>query len=146
MSYEYRVVPAPKRLKRRKGVSSTTELFAATLAECINAEAAEGWEYVRAESLAAEEPAGWFRRAGVVEETMLIFRRRRMAPHVESGEPRETAEGPRRHALLARRGPAPQERQRAEPRAATEAHAPRPADAAPPLLRPVPRNGRGEKK
>jgi hypothetical protein len=28
MDYEYRVIPAPRRLKRIKGVSSTADLFA----------------------------------------------------------------------------------------------------------------------
>jgi hypothetical protein len=157
MSYEYRVVPAPKQLRRRKGVSSNAELFATTLAECINAEAQEGWEYVRSESLSAEGPSGWFRRAAIVEETMLIFRRHQTAP-AEAGETRETAEAQRRHTLLARRGPIPQERPRHEaPQTSVEArpqtarpaearpHAARPVEAMPPLLRPVPRNSPGDK-
>ncbi len=43
--YDYKVTPAPKQLKRIRGVSATADLFAATLAEAINAAAREGWEY-----------------------------------------------------------------------------------------------------
>ncbi|MBA3325127.1 MAG: hypothetical protein H0T41_07670 [Rhodobacteraceae bacterium] len=75
--YDYKVTPAPKRLKRIKGVRSTAELFSATLAEAINAAAREGWEYLRAESLPAEEAGRWFRRGSEVIETVLIFRRPR---------------------------------------------------------------------
>jgi len=86
--YEYKVTPAPRRLKRVRGVSSTAELFAATLAEAINVAAREGWEYVRAESLPAEESRGWFRRSAEVIETVLIFRRER-----ETLEPRLSGAG-----------------------------------------------------
>ena len=47
--YDYKVTPAPKRVKRARGGGSTAEAFAATLSEAINAAAREGWEYVRAE-------------------------------------------------------------------------------------------------
>ncbi len=85
MEYEYRVVPAPRRLRKIKGVNSTPELFAATLTDAINAEARQGWEYVRAESLAAEGPSGWLRRGAVVEATMMIFRRPRQSAQDRSG-------------------------------------------------------------
>ncbi|HLS58839.1 MAG TPA: DUF4177 domain-containing protein [Paracoccaceae bacterium] len=77
MEYEYRVVPAPRRLRKIKGVRSTPELFATTLTDAINAEARQGWEYVRSESMTAEGPSGWLRRGRIVEETMMIFRRPR---------------------------------------------------------------------
>ncbi len=93
--YDYRVTPAPKKLKRVKGMSSTPELLAALVAEAINAAAREGWEYVRAESLPVAEPGGWFRRGSEGIETVLVFRR-----------PRETA-GPRLAAARAEVGDAP---------------------------------------
>ncbi len=95
-SYDYRVTPAPKRMKRVKGVKSTAELFALTLAEAINAAARDGWEYVRAESLPAVEEGGWFRRPVEVVETVLIFRR-----------PRETL-GPRLASARADLAPVPE--------------------------------------
>lgn len=93
--FDYKVIPAPKRLKRIKGVSSTAELFSATLAEAINAAAREGWEYLRAETMPASEAGGWFRRGAEVIETVLVFRR-----------PRETL-GPRLAAARADEGRVP---------------------------------------
>jgi hypothetical protein len=147
MDYEYRVIPAPKRLKRIKGVSSMPELFAAMLTDAINAEARQGWEYVRSESLAAEEPAGWLRRAAMVEETMMIFRRersRRVADRAGRDPADETEEVSPRHE--GRTAGA------AEPRLSGRplSEEPRLRSGGPysssPLLRPVPRQGPGDKK
>jgi hypothetical protein len=95
--YEYKVAPAPKRLKRVRGVSSTAELFAVTLAEAINVAARDGWEYVRAESLPAEQAGGWFRRGAEVIETVLIFRRPRetLGPRLAAARPEPEGEGAR---------------------------------------------------
>jgi len=98
--YDYKVVPAPRRVKRGAGGGrSVHEQFAATLSETINAAAREGWEYLRSESLPAEEPRGWFRRGGETIETVLVFRREReqlgprLAAAQEAWEPE--AEAPR---------------------------------------------------
>jgi hypothetical protein len=75
--YDYKVVPAPKRAKKVKGVKLPEELFALTLTEAINEVARQGWEYVRAEHLPAEASRGWFRSALHGEQTVLVFRRAR---------------------------------------------------------------------
>jgi hypothetical protein len=75
--YDYKVIPAPRRLKKVKGIKDTPELFAHTLTDAINEMARDGWEYIRAEQLAAEEPHGWFRRSTEVVQTMMIVRRKR---------------------------------------------------------------------
>jgi hypothetical protein len=84
--YDYKVVPAPKRAKRVKGVHGVEELFALTLTESINEVARQGWEYVRAEHLPAESPGGWFRGSTAGEQTVLVFRRAReqMGPRLAS--------------------------------------------------------------
>jgi hypothetical protein len=106
--YDYKVVPAPKRAKKVKGIRAPEELFALTLTEAINEVARQGWEYVRAEHLQAEASRGWFRSASHGEQAVLVFRRTR-----------ETL-GPRLAAV------------RAEPEAAPpEAPAPLPAPAPP---------------
>jgi hypothetical protein len=79
MHYDYKVVPAPKRAKRVKGVHSAEDLFALTLTEAINEVARQGWEYVRAEHLPAEASRGWFRAPAAGEQTVLVFRRPREA-------------------------------------------------------------------
>lgn len=53
--HEYKVVPAPTRATKVKGLKTTAERFAHLLAERINAEAAGGWQFVRTETLACEE-------------------------------------------------------------------------------------------
>jgi hypothetical protein len=75
--YEYKVVPAPRRAKRVRGVKGAEELFALTLTDAINEVARQGWEYVRAEHLPAEAPGGWFRSGAAGEQTVLVFRRDR---------------------------------------------------------------------
>jgi hypothetical protein len=143
MEYEYQVIPAPKRLKRRKGVTSSVDLLAATLTECINAEAREGWEYVRSEQLSAEEPGGWFRRAALVEETMMVFRRpRRSGPNAETAHRGEAAEeadvrGHPAYGLARSRTPVAAGREVTGPD--RRPAPPRAQEANPPLLRPVPR-------
>ncbi len=77
--YDYKVVPAPKRAKRVRGVHGAEDLFALTLTDAINEVARQGWEYVRAEHLPAEAPRGWFRGGTAGEQTVLVFRRAREA-------------------------------------------------------------------
>lgn len=88
-SYDYKVVPAPRRARKVKGMKGSDELFAHTFAEAINEVARQGWEYVRAESLTAEVPGGWFRRGATSEQTVLVFRRAREAlgPRIAAVQP-----------------------------------------------------------
>jgi hypothetical protein len=74
MMHEYKVVPAPRRAEKAKGLKTTPERFAHALAEAINALAREGWEYVRAEMLPCEERAGLTGRR-VTDQHVLVFRR-----------------------------------------------------------------------
>lgn len=72
--YEYKVVIAPRRAGRVKGVRRTEDRFAQKLMDSINGMARHGWEYLRADSLPCEERAGI---TGRVEsyQTVLVFRR-----------------------------------------------------------------------
>jgi len=73
-SYEYTVIPAPGRAEKSKGAKAGIERFAATLGDVLNAMARDGWEYVRAEVLPAEERSGLTSRA-TVYHNLLVFRR-----------------------------------------------------------------------
>jgi hypothetical protein len=75
--FDYKVVPAPRKAKRVKGVRAGEELFALTLTDAINEQSRQGWEYVRAESLPAETPGGWFRKTVAPDQTGRVFRRPR---------------------------------------------------------------------
>ena len=73
-AYEYRVVPAPKRGTKARGVKSNEDRFALTLETLMNELGAEGWEYVRADTLPSEERSGLTSRTTVYQH-LLVFRR-----------------------------------------------------------------------
>jgi hypothetical protein len=72
--HDYRVIPAPTRGEKAKGVKGAAEQFAHALTQTMNRMAAEGWEYLRAETLPCEERDGWFGRK-TTQRHMLVFRR-----------------------------------------------------------------------
>lgn len=73
-SYEYKVLPAPARGDKVRGVKTTEDRFAQTLGALLNAQARDGWEFLRAETLPAEERAG-LTRTKTVYLNLLVFRR-----------------------------------------------------------------------
>ncbi|MEY8801000.1 DUF4177 domain-containing protein [Leisingera sp. XS_AS12] len=73
-AFEYKVVPAPAKGTKAKGIKTPEARFAHTIELLMNELAAEGWEYQRAELLPSEE------RAGLTGSTtnwrnVLVFRR-----------------------------------------------------------------------
>jgi len=73
-SFEYKVVPAPKKGLRSKGARSTEDKFANTLQSLMNELGADGWEYQRADTLPCEERSGLTGKT-TAYQNMLIFRR-----------------------------------------------------------------------
>lgn len=73
--FEYKVIPAPVKGLKAKGVKAPEARFALGVEAAINALAAEGWEYLRSDVLPSEERQGL---AGSVTHwrTLLVFRRR----------------------------------------------------------------------
>ncbi len=72
--FEYKVVPAPHKGTKAKGIKTPEDRFAYSIENTLNEMAAEGWEYQRAELLPSEE------RSGLTGSTtnwrnLLIFRR-----------------------------------------------------------------------
>ncbi len=72
--HEYKVVPAPQRAQKVKGLKTTEQRFANTLAEAINAEAAGGWQFLRTETLPCEE-RGTLGSMRTTTVTVMIFAR-----------------------------------------------------------------------
>ncbi|WP_293572608.1 DUF4177 domain-containing protein [Phaeobacter sp.] len=74
LRYEYKVVPAPAKGTKAKGVKTPEARFANSIDILLNEMAAEGWEYQRAELLPSEERSGL---TGSVTNwrNVLIFRR-----------------------------------------------------------------------
>jgi len=72
--FEYKVIPAPVRGRKARGARGADERFAVALTQSINAEARDGWEYLRSEMLPSEERSGLTRRT-TVYHNLLVFRR-----------------------------------------------------------------------
>lgn len=72
--FEYKVVAAPVRGMKAKGVKTPEARFAYMLETVMNDYAAEGWEYVRADTLPATERAG-LTSTQTVWRHVLVFRR-----------------------------------------------------------------------
>jgi hypothetical protein len=72
--YEYKVVPAPTKGTKAKGVKTPQGRFANSVEGVLNTLAAEGWEYQRAELLPSDERSGL---TGSVTNwrNVLVFRR-----------------------------------------------------------------------
>ncbi|MEO0999526.1 MAG: hypothetical protein AAFW69_02800 [Pseudomonadota bacterium] len=81
--YEYKVVPAPRRAARVRGVRGAPERFAQTLTDLINEVGADGWEYLRAETLPCEEGGSLMRRRVEAYHSVLVFRRARPGARAE---------------------------------------------------------------
>ncbi|UWQ73533.1 DUF4177 domain-containing protein [Leisingera sp. M658] len=97
-AYEYKVVPAPAKGTKAKGVKTPEARFANSIENLLNEMAAGGWEFQRAELLPSEERSGltgsttnWrnvmvFRRALAAEqpaESPAPGRKEPAAPSVE---------------------------------------------------------------
>ena len=74
MTYEYAVVPAPKKGLKARGVKTTEDRFAYALQTIMNEYGAEGWEYVRTDTLPSEERTGLTGRT-TVYQNMMVFRK-----------------------------------------------------------------------
>ena len=81
-TYEYRVVPAPSKGLKAKGIKSHEARFANAIEDLMNTMAASGWEYQRAETLPSVERSGL---TGSTTEwrNVLVFRKPR---HAEAGD------------------------------------------------------------
>lgn len=72
--YEYKVVPAPAKAQKAKGVKTAEGRFAHTVEAELNRLAADGWEYQRAELLPHEERSG-LTATQTKWRTVMVFRR-----------------------------------------------------------------------
>lgn len=73
-SYEYKVIPAPTKGRKAQGIKTPEGRFALSVADVLNAQAAEGWEYLRSDILPSDERQG-LTSTQTVYRTLLVFRR-----------------------------------------------------------------------
>lgn len=72
--YEYKVVAAPTRGEKARGVKATSDRFALALTHFMNELGAEGWDYVRTDALPCEERVG-LTGTRTTFQNMMVFRR-----------------------------------------------------------------------
>ncbi|SLN19623.1 DUF4177 domain-containing protein [Pseudooctadecabacter jejudonensis] len=72
--FEYKVVPAPTRGLKAKGIKGTQARFANALEVLMNELGAYGWDYQRTDTLPVEERQGLTGKTTTFQ-TMLVFRR-----------------------------------------------------------------------
>ncbi len=106
MSFEYKVVPAPTKGVKAKGVKSADDRFANALESTMNELALAGWEYQRTDTLPCEEREGLMGKTTVFKN-MLVFRRALpdqadAAPTPAEDRVAETLEAPVQPPLLAK--------------------------------------------
>ncbi|MCG7625299.1 DUF4177 domain-containing protein [Epibacterium sp. Ofav1-8] len=85
-NYEYKVVPAPNRGKKARGVKTPEARFANGIEGMLNEMAAQGWEFQRAEMLPSEERSG-LTGTKTTWRNILVFRRALAAPGVAEPTP-----------------------------------------------------------
>jgi hypothetical protein len=84
--FEFKVIPAPKRGEKARGVKTTEDRFAFALTNLMNQLGAEGWDYVRADALPCEERVG-FTGSKTTFQNVLVFRRIIPGTAVEAPDP-----------------------------------------------------------
>jgi len=72
--YEFKVIPAPRRGEKLRGVKTTEDRFALALTNVMNEQGRDGWDYVRADTLPVDERVG-FTGTKTSFHNMLVFRR-----------------------------------------------------------------------
>lgn len=100
--FEYKVVPAPRRGEKAKGIKRTEDRFALALTQIMNELGQDGWDYVRSDTLPCEERSGLTSKTTTFQN-MLVFRRALPAteePHAQ------TAPAAARSAISALKAPA----------------------------------------
>ena len=72
--YEFKVIPAPRRGEKARGLKTIEERFANALTGLMNEMGAEGWDYLRADTLPVDERSG-LTGTKTSFQNMLVFRR-----------------------------------------------------------------------
>lgn len=72
--YEFKVIPAPRRGEKTRDAKTTEDRFALALTALMNRMGADGWDYIRADTLPVDERSGLTGIKTTVQN-MLVFRR-----------------------------------------------------------------------
>lgn len=80
--FEYKVVPAPTKGQKARGLRRPEEKFAFSIQEIMNEMALDGWEYQRSETLPHEERTG-LTGVSTTFRSVLVFRRYKVSAHAD---------------------------------------------------------------
>ena len=72
--YEFKVVPAPRKGEKARGLKTLEDRFAQTLTTLMNELGRDGWDYVRADALPVDERSG-LTGTKTTFQNVLVFRR-----------------------------------------------------------------------
>lgn len=89
--FEYKVIPAPTKGQKAQGIKTPEARFAHTVEGVLNAQAAEGWDYLRSDILPSDERTG-LTGTQTHYRTLLVFRRARGAAQDAASDVIETAQ------------------------------------------------------
>lgn len=70
---EYKTIAAPQRAAKIRGIKGKDAQFARTIEDMIQAEAGNGWRYLRTDRFPVAEGGGLFSRSTTTERAVLIF-------------------------------------------------------------------------
>ena len=96
-NFEYKVIAAPEKGLKVKGVKSPADRFALALSERMNEMAADGWDYLRTDTLPSTERSG-LTSTQTVYRNVMVFRRPAVsqkaatAPIIQEIEPEELSQ------------------------------------------------------
>lgn len=74
-SAEYKTVPAPRRVKKIKGIKGAEANLAKMVEEIISEQASSGWAYLRTDTFPMEERRGLFSSRETVMRGVMVFQR-----------------------------------------------------------------------
>ncbi len=90
-TFEYKILLAPKKGVKAKGIKGVEAQFANALMSVMNELGAQGWEYQRCDTLPLEQRSG-LRGRSTTFENMLVFRREIIATPSQQVETTEVGE------------------------------------------------------
>lgn len=92
--YEFKVVPAPRKGEKLRGLKTVEDRFAQALTTLMNQLGRDGWDYVRADTLPVDERSG-FTGTKTTYQNVLVFRRVLDEAVVVLAKPEDVASLPR---------------------------------------------------
>jgi hypothetical protein len=83
--FDYKVIPAPTKGLKAQGLKTAEARFARTVEDTLNAQASEGWEYMRTDILPSDERQG-LTGSQTVYRTLMLFRRAKASEDSAAGD------------------------------------------------------------